>query len=173
MAALMSLALTGCEAKSKPSNPDNELQPINQENTVNAIYDAYFDIKDALIKNDGKTAALKAAELDKAITAVQMDKMKAEEHTAWMKIQAALKEDAGRISKTNDIKDQRNYFLTLSVNVYRLMKDFPIGATVYYQNCPMFNGSKGAKWLSRDKTIKNPYYGSAMLSCGSSVETLN
>jgi hypothetical protein len=27
-------------------------------------------------------------------------------------------------------------------------------------------------WLSKENTIKNPYYGSQMLSCGSVVETI-
>jgi hypothetical protein len=30
---------------------------------------------------------------------------------------------------------------------------------------------KKAYWLSRGKEIENPYYGSAMLSCGKIVET--
>ncbi|MDC6388873.1 hypothetical protein PP182_09290 [Maribacter sp. PR1] len=41
--------------------------------------------------------------------------------------------------------------------------------TLYYQYCPM----QDANWLSKDKTVKNPYYGSQMLSCGSTVETID
>jgi hypothetical protein len=43
---------------------------------------------------------------------------------------------------------------------------------IYYQFCPMENDGKGAKWISKDETIKNPYYGSQMLSCGKTVETI-
>jgi hypothetical protein len=34
------------------------------------------------------------------------------------------------------------------------------------------NGGKGANWVSKDNTIKNPYYGSQMLSCGKTLETI-
>jgi hypothetical protein len=34
--------------------------------------------------------------------------------------------------------------------------------------CPM----KKANWLSSSATIKNPYYGNSMLTCGKVVETL-
>ena len=42
-------------------------------------------------------------------------------------------------------------------------------APVYKAYCPM----KKAYWLSAEKEIKNPYYGSAMLSCGSVMETIS
>ncbi|HNK84737.1 MAG TPA: mercury transporter, partial [Flavobacteriales bacterium] len=41
---------------------------------------------------------------------------------------------------------------------------------IYLDHCPMYNG--GADWLSREKAIKNPYYGSSMLTCGSVKETI-
>ncbi|NNC61403.1 MAG: DUF3347 domain-containing protein, partial [Eudoraea sp.] len=34
-------------------------------------------------------------------------------------------------------------------------------------HCPMANSNKGADWLSSSKEIRNPYYGEAMLTCGS------
>lgn len=42
----------------------------------------------------------------------------------------------------------------------------------YYQFCPMANGGKGANWLSKENEVKNPYYGSEMLTCGKVVETI-
>jgi hypothetical protein len=36
----------------------------------------------------------------------------------------------------------------------------------------MANKGKGANWLSLENKVKNPYYGSRMLSCGKVVETL-
>jgi hypothetical protein len=36
----------------------------------------------------------------------------------------------------------------------------------------MYNDGKGANWLSKESAIKNPYYGSQMLSCGKTVETI-
>jgi hypothetical protein len=39
---------------------------------------------------------------------------------------------------------------------------------VYEQYCPM----KNAYWLSSEASIKNPYYGNEMLSCGEVKDTL-
>ncbi len=143
-----------------------------QSNIMADVYTAYFKIKDGLVKSDGKTTATAASELAKAIAVIPMDKMQTEQHSVWMKVMAELKEDAEHIADTNDAKHQRDHFITLSKNIHEIMKVFPAGETVYYQKCPMANGGKGANWLSKEKGIKNPYYGSAMLTCGSTVETL-
>jgi hypothetical protein len=36
----------------------------------------------------------------------------------------------------------------------------------------MANENTGAFWLSNEKEIKNPYFGSMMLKCGSVKETI-
>jgi hypothetical protein len=56
--------------------------------------------------------------------------------------------------------------------MYLLIKVSKQEVTIYYQNCPMYNNGKGANWLSKDISIKNPYYGSQMLTCGKTVETI-
>ena len=43
---------------------------------------------------------------------------------------------------------------------------------VYYDHCPMYNDGKGGDWISKESSIKNPFYGSQMLTCGKIVETL-
>ena len=44
---------------------------------------------------------------------------------------------------------------------------YGVGQVVYNQYCPMADDNKGAYWLSNDKNVLNPYFGSAMLACGS------
>jgi Cu(I)/Ag(I) efflux system membrane fusion protein len=44
--------------------------------------------------------------------------------------------------------------------------------TLYVQKCPMANNNKGAVWLSREKDIRNPYYGEQMMTCGSVIEEI-
>ena len=63
---------------------------------------------------------------------------------------------------------QRAAFNDVSVNLWKVVeKAEKMDAPVYYQYCPMKNGY----WLSKEKDIKNPYYGSSMLTCGKVVET--
>jgi hypothetical protein len=93
-------------------------------------------------------------------------------HVVWMKVLNQIKEDSEHIADTKDIKHQREHFTTLSKDIYALLKVAKYDVPVYFQFCPMYNDGKGANWLSKENTIKNPYYGSMMLSCGKTVETI-
>lgn len=135
---------------------------------LQSVQNSYFSLKNALVKSDAKTASANAKELTDAITAVKMNELSATEHNVWMKVMKSLNSDASAIAKTQDIKKQREALKTLSKNMYDLLKTSKLSTPVYYQYCPM----QDANWLSTENTIKNPYYGSQMLTCGSTVETL-
>jgi copper chaperone CopZ len=145
---------------------------MQQTSQLTAVFDNYFALKDALVKTDGTTASSKAGVMLTALDAVEMGKLKMEEHTLWMKIEKDLKTDAQHIKENKDTEHQRKQFISLSKNMYELIKAAKLAETVYYQFCPMANDGKGANWLSKESAIKNPYYGSQMLSCGKVVETI-
>ena len=149
--------------------PKVEIQEVNQ---LKAVFDNYFAVKDALVKTDGNTASAKATALLSAINAVKMETLKTDEHTIWMKVLKNIKEDAEHIADTKDAKHQRDHFDTLSKNIYDLIKVSKQETPTYYQFCPMANNGKGANWLSKENVVKNPYYGSMMLSCGKATETI-
>jgi copper chaperone CopZ len=143
-----------------------------ETNQLTAVFDSYFSLKDALVKTDGTFASAKAKDLQTAINAVKMEKSATDVHTVWMKVLNDLKEDAEHINNTKDIAHQRDHFIRLSTNMYALIKVAKPTETVYYQHCPMANDGKGANWLSKESGVKNPYYGSIMLTCGKTVETI-
>lgn len=149
--------------------PTETSQEVNQ---LKSIFDNYFALKDALVKSDGKLASSIAKELLSNINAVNMTKLSTDEHTVWMKVMKDLAFDTEHIEETKDAGHQRDHFNTLSDNMYQLLKVSKQETPIYYQNCPMYNDGKGANWLSKESTIKNPYYGSQMLSCGKTVETI-
>lgn len=146
-----------------------EMQEVNQ---LKSVFNNYFSVKDALVKSDANTTSTKAKELLTALDAVQMNKLSNEEHTVWMKVMKDLAFDAGHIAEAKDVAHQRDHFMSLSKNMYELIKVSNQETPVYYQHCPMANKGKGANWLSKENAIKNPYYGSQMLTCGSTVETI-
>lgn len=153
-------------------NHETKTETKQEVNQLKAIFDNYFAIKDALVKTDGNTASAKAKELLTTINAVKMETLTTEEHTVWMKVMKDLIFDAEHINETKDAGHQRDHFTSLSKNMYELVKVSKMETTVYYQHCPMFNDGKGANWLSKESAIKNPYYGSKMLTCGSVKETI-
>jgi hypothetical protein len=150
-------------------NVTNELQQASQ---LKAVFDNYFALKDALVKTDGTIASAKAESMLTALDAVEMGKLKMEEHDVWMKVEKNLKTEAQRIKNSKEVEQQREHFMTLSKNMYDLIKVSKAAGTVYYQFCPMANDGKGANWLSKESAIRNPYYGSQMLTCGKTVETI-
>lgn len=143
-------------------------EDIVSSSQLQPVFDNYFAVKDALIKSDSKLTSAKAKDLLAAITAVKMDKLNSNEHTLWMKVVKKLSADAKSISGTTDLKKQRETFKSLSKSTYDLIKISNPEQTVYKQYCPMAD----ADWLSKEKAVKNPYYGSSMLTCGNVVETI-
>ncbi len=147
----------------------NEIQPGGE---LKGVFENYFGLKDALVKTDGMSAAAKASALLIALEEVKMEKLNTQEHQAWMTLEKKLKNSAQLIKENKEPEKQREYFISLSKDMYELIKVSKPSGTVYYQFCPMANSGKGANWLSKESVIKNPYYGSQMLSCGETVETI-
>lgn len=151
------------------------LQPnddVANTNPLSIVYKSYFDLKDALANDDGKTAQINAKNLLSEIGKVSSEKFTAEQNIIWMKFQKKLSFDVEHISSVDENEHQREHFVSLSKNMFEVMKVIKNDKTVYYQNCPMANDGKGANWLSLNSKISNPYMGKAMLTCGSTIETI-
>ena len=145
----------------------------SQNNTsIKPVINAYIGLKDALVATSNEQAVLNATTLVKALSAVNTADLNTATNNTWGKISNDLINAAKLIQASNDISAQRDQFVTLSSNMYLLVKEAKNEVPVYYQFCPMANKGKGANWLSLENKVKNPYYGSRMLSCGKVVETL-
>jgi len=136
------------------------------------IYLAYFNLKDALVKSDKDDAKDKSTRLLAALSDINMEALTPDDHVIWMEVVGPLKEKTTAIVNASVIDQQRGAFATLSNEMYKLMKQSKNVKTVYYQYCPMYNDGKGASWLSLENGIKNPFYGSAMLTCGKTKEIM-
>ena len=122
----------------------------------------YYSIKDALVAGNANLGATKAEEFLRVANGIDYKVISEGNINALVK-------DATSISETKDIKKQRRQFANLSNNMIALAKSMKLSdQPVYETYCPM----KKAYWLSNSKTIKNPYYGSSMLTCGKVTETI-
>ena len=138
--------------------------------SLSALLSSYYDIKNALINSDAATAASKASDFVKEIGSIDMKSMSATDMNAFMAYQDKLAFDARHISESKDIDHQREHFANFSANFFKLAKAIKLtDQAVYYDYCPM----KKSYWLSADASIKNPYFGKQMLTCGKVTETLN
>jgi hypothetical protein len=145
-------------------------QPVFAQSTLSPILPAYYQLKDALVAGDAKAAATASGTLLKSINGVDMTVLAPKDHQAFMALQDKLAYDSRHISESTDINHQREHFTSLSANLFKLAKQARLSDQPIYEDyCPM----KKAYWLSSDAAIKNPYFGSKMLTCGKVSTTLN
>jgi len=122
----------------------------------------YYNIKNALVSGDAASASANALAFSKTVNSIDYKVIsEGNIHT--------LANDAGKIAETRDLKKQREYFANFSTNMAAVAKAVKLtDQPIYQAYCPM----KKAYWLSNEKAIKNPYYGSSMLTCGQVTDTL-
>jgi hypothetical protein len=130
-----------------------------KDEKIGAAYAHYVHLKDALVASKSGEAKKAASELQKSLTSVSNSKK--------------ATESASKIAAAADLEAQRKEFSTLSNEITSLVKVSKLSmGSIYLEYCPMANNNKGAYWLSNEKQIKNPYFGDAMLKCGSVKETI-
>lgn len=137
---------------------------ISAQDTAKAgqLLSHYYALKDALVSGKPDQASSHAQAFQKAAGTV--DFTAANENNLNTLVKAAEK-----ISETKDLKKQREYFASLSTNLVTLASSVKLtDQPLYVAYCPM----KKASWLTSEKAIKNPYYGSSMLTCGEITKTI-
>ncbi len=137
--------------------------------SINQLLEYYYKVKDALVNSSSSNAAAHAGGLLNAIQSINVKTLTDAEQKAFMSIQDKLSSEAKSISQSKELPKQRIYFASLSDNFYTLAKEVKLSTKPIYRDyCPM----KKKYWLSSESTIKNPYFGKAMPTCGEVKETL-
>lgn len=153
------------------SAADSTMQaPVQTSETFAKVFTHYLALKDALIASDKTKAKAHAEELDGAMHSVDAAALPAEQRSVWTEVMTAIMPHLHTLSETTDLAKQRELFAKLTAPMAQLVKAAPQAQAIYLDHCPMFNG--GSDWLSTEKAIKNPFYGNAMLGCGSVKETI-
>ncbi|TAG10079.1 MAG: DUF3347 domain-containing protein [Sphingobacteriia bacterium] len=169
---ILSIVITTLSTTVKAQHDHHNTQIVKdtiKTASVSVLLNIYYNIKDALVASKAEVASVKAGEFVKAINGIDMKALSAADHTAFMFVNEKLAFDAEHMAESKDIAHQREHFKTFSDNFFTLAKAVKLSTQpVYQQYCPM----KKAAWLSNEAAIKNPYYGNAMLSCGSVKATL-
>ncbi|KUJ56364.1 MULTISPECIES: DUF3347 domain-containing protein [Chryseobacterium] len=123
------------------------------------LLENYLTIKNSLISGDSKAAHSAGTAFYEQI-----------KNEANFTQKAELLKAAEKFNNAGDIEKQRNVLGDVSGALWKVVKNSDkINQPVYYQYCPM----KKMYWVSKDKDIKNPYFGSSMLTCGKTTETKN
>lgn len=142
--------------------------------TINEIVSGYLKLKNALVKDDSKGAANAGKALYSTFDKVNPNtisnvKLKNKYNDIAKNAREHVKHIGDNAGKINH---QREYFALLSKDVHDLIKTFGTDQKLYQDYCPMYNEGKDGYWISETKDVKNPYYGSEMLTCGRMVEAI-
>ena len=128
---------------------------------ISNVLPAYYNVKEALISGNEAMVTQRSAdlmhEIEKAAPSIPEPS------------RSALVSGSRSLATATSLDKQRSFFATVSEQMAAAVKAaHPVGTTVYKMYCPM----KKAYWLSNEATIRNPYYGKAMLSCGNVAEQI-
>ena len=172
---LLSLAIVSWGAfaqhdHSKMTSKSNVPPSIKVEHSKSAsvIIDNYLSLTDALALDDSKNAAGLGKKLFDAFAKFDISAQAKQQQNELAEIIEDASEHAKHISENSkDIVHQREHFEILSKDIKDLVIITGSDRVLYQAFCPMYNNNKGGAWLSNSKEIKNPYFGSKMLKCGS------
>lgn len=154
--------------------PQTKSLEVSEEfrNQITAVADAYFQVKNGLVKDKLDESQKALAAIDQSLSKVNMGLVKDQAHDKWMEILNGMKDARTKMASAKDIEEARKHFSMLSFHVLEMTETFGINKDVVYKDyCPMAFGDQGAYWLSEQKDITNPYFGASMLACGEVKQT--
>ncbi len=155
--------------------PDYKIKtPTKLKSQISIVLDTYIILKDALVNDLPEKAKSSATILLDNLNTIEMSQLNGDSHDYWMKQSKIMTSQSAKIAGTNEIEEQRNGFESLSQALINTISAFGIeNKKVFVEFCPMASNNKGAVWLSFDETIRNPYFGEKMMSCGVVQDTLS
>lgn len=129
---------------------------------------SYLKMKDAFVASDAGQVFAFAKTTSEKLKTISTDDLGTMEKQHLTKSIEML--DA--IANNDNLENQRAHFVILNENIVPIAMSIENSTNYYIQKCPMANNNKGAVWLSMEEEIRNPYYGDAMLTCGSVIDSL-
>jgi hypothetical protein len=139
---------------------------------INTVTRQYLFIKNGLAADNNAEAKTGATQLAGTIKKFDKSYFNTGQKKEFDKYGDNINGQLQGIISTKQIEEQRSFFGLLSQQVYELIKVFGANQVLYHDHCPMAFNNKGAMWLSETKEIRNPYFGSNMLNCGTVQEII-
>ena len=136
--------------------------------SLSPLYGAYSELQKALAGDDPEASRRVARKLQEAIDQVNPGGLSREASVRWEEERMLLALAAKKAVESSSLASLRRHFGAISRGVLTLERTFRhAGDTIRYEAfCPMAFDNKGGSWLQIERDIRNPYFGSSMLSCG-------
>lgn len=145
------------------------IKPISAqaEKYINQLTEYYMNLKDHLVESNLELILIALNQMNDFLETPIGQSVSSESPNL------EIKKTIQKFRNEMNISEARELFIELSEQMIVLQKQVDQKSkTVFVMYCPMANQDKGARWLSYEKEIRNPYFGSAMLTCGEVTEVL-
>ena len=162
IAVMLMLVVSFANAQQKQKMGHSKMNKM-KDAKAEAILASYFILKDALVADDSKMAAQAGLKLETSLKNFDKSSYTKDQQKELNDIIVDATEHAQHIAKSH-LDHQREHFKTLSKDIADMVAITGTKSTLYEQFCPMYDG--GSAWLSINKEVRNPFYGSQMLKCG-------
>lgn len=183
VALVLSMGFTACNSPAPEGTTDATATespaivrvtlPENVKASTSDLLDGYYGLKDAMVTSEHATVKTSAEALLDQISRFDTEGMEPGDTANIINLIEAIRFGTQNVSEAATIDAQREYLPALTENMIALVKGYTVtDAAVYKQYCPMAFNDTGAAWLSSSDQVLNPYFGDAMLRCGTVQETL-
>lgn len=154
------------------SSSNTEMDSDAQNSEAEKILADYMTLKNALVETNKKAAASAGKKLESSLKNFKVNSYTSKEKQELTDIKESAIEHAEHISRS-EMDHQREHFEMLTKDITDMVTITGTNHTLYQQFCPMYNDNKGGQWLSMEKEIRNPYFGSKMMKCGKVQKEIN
>jgi hypothetical protein len=152
--------------------------------SVGNVLNAYYKMQEGFVNWDTTVINASATELKQALDSVKIDELQKDTaiYLTALDPLANAKIEAGSIIADPSISEKRGSLNILSDNLRNLLVIVKYDrAKIYWLECPMaFGEDRPGNWLNKTIEVRNPYlgikdpnYGSDMLTCGGPKDTIN
>ncbi|UCE02354.1 MAG: efflux RND transporter periplasmic adaptor subunit [Candidatus Latescibacterota bacterium] len=136
--------------------------------SLTALFQRYFEVQEALAADELGRAQAQFARLAHETQLVSHDVLQEPARAEWREFATRIVDASSSGESAANLKTARSAFDDLSKAVIAVEEQFGHAgpATHYRIHCPMAFDNRGADWLQKDDTLRNPYFGKTMLRCG-------
>ncbi|MFH1913555.1 MAG: efflux RND transporter periplasmic adaptor subunit [Pseudomonadota bacterium] len=148
--------------------------PESFRRQLGAVFARYEQLSEALAADDMPRARAAAETMAEALRQVDMTALGGPAHNVWMAALTRMNDGLAVVREAEDIVAVRTGFEPLSVGLAEAIVSLGVQTEgpVFELFCPMAFDYDGATWLQRDESIRNPYMGQAMPTCGETNQQL-
>ena len=156
-----------------PIKTQQAMVSMEFQNQLTSLTETYLTLKNALVKSAEQKSIEAAQAMELSLRQIDETLLNEQHQNHWKAEKEKLWGSLQKLTTAENLENQRQQFQMVSQALITMLQNFGSSKQPYYvQHCPMANNQNGAHWLSDQELIENPYYGAAMLRCGSVVDTL-